>query len=102
MASCRAPALPMLCFVWYTLAPADRAIATVLSVEPSDTTWTFHIGMSSVIAARLSAMTSASLCAGMRTATSPTVSPRRSGRPRASRERPFPGPGDIPGYSASM
>ena len=51
--------------------PAGQS--TVLSVDASDTTWTFSGGTRAVMAARESSMTTSSLWAAMSTATSATV-----------------------------
>ena len=73
MASSSAPALPTFSWVSITRAPARRAISTVASVDPSDTTWTLSRGTSAMMDRRLSSITRASLCAGMSTATSEVV-----------------------------
>ena len=57
-----------------TRAPDRRAISTVASVDPSDTTWMLSRGTRAMMDRRLSSRTRASLCAGMSTATSRVVS----------------------------
>jgi hypothetical protein len=74
IASSSAPALPTFSWVSITRAPQRRAISTVASVDPSDTTWTLSLGTRAMMDRRLSSRTRASLCAGMSTATSRVVS----------------------------
>jgi len=74
MASRSAPALPTFRSVSCTCTPVRLAISGVSSVDPSDTTWILPAGTSCMMASRLAPSTAASLCAGIRTATSSTDS----------------------------
>src|SRR5664279_967368 len=70
MPAAKAPALPRLGLSSRTLAPADIATLAVVSVDPSEMMWMLLVETRRDAARMVSAMTSSSLCAATRTATS--------------------------------
>jgi hypothetical protein len=69
IAAASAPALPRLGFRSYTVAPASVAVATVASLDPSDTTNTLPRGTCVWAVSTVARTPSSSLCAATRTAT---------------------------------